>query len=90
MNGIYIDKSGQKLNVVEFDAENKIAYVELHYGQRQIFNEADYSTWEKAEYGHTVETSPNVEFEETTEVKKKKTTKKTTTDVPTDTESNSL
>jgi len=44
-NGKYKNRQGEDINVIDFDAENKIALVKLSSGGQKWFAESDYGTW---------------------------------------------
>lgn len=68
--GTYKTTSGQEIEVLSFDEENKIAYVHLISGQYKWYSESEYSTWTSNDTA-TVETK-----EEPIKVEKKKKNKK--------------
>lgn len=43
--GQYTNEKGEAINVIDFDADNKIALVRLDSGGQQWFPESDYSKW---------------------------------------------
>lgn len=46
MKGEYRTKEGSKVEVLNFDEVNKIAYATIN-GESKWYPESDYSTWEK-------------------------------------------
>ena len=49
MKGKYTTKSGESLEVSNFDADNKIAYATLQNGESKWYAESEYSTWGSTE-----------------------------------------
>lgn len=82
MKGKYKTKEGSKVQVLNFDEANKIAYATID-GESKWYPESDYSLWEKEDAEELVEEEDlsEPEIEETNEqeeqvVKKKRIYKK--------------
>ena len=80
MRGLtYITHEGEVITVKDFDAVNKMAYVEIGSGQHKWYHEGENSTWTKLPERYIPDTPDQMEEEETSneeETPVKKTRKK--------------
>lgn len=47
MKGIYTTPTGEKVEVADYDADNKMVSVHLNSGQYKFYSEWEYSLWKK-------------------------------------------